>query len=99
MRNAESMGMDPDELDDLDRAILDILKEGRGGDDPWGIATPNVVREELLDRGYDGLPVRQTINKRMRNLQHADHLKNLHGQGVYKFLSDPREQDENREDQ
>lgn len=82
----------PEDLDDLDEEILDVLLEGRDAGDPWGVATPAVVRAVLEERGYDDVPVRQTINNRMRNLQLAGHLSNRYGKGEYEFVSDPREE-------
>lgn len=81
-----------DDLDDLDRAILDVLKEGRGTGEPWGIATPTVVREQLKDQGYPDVPVRQTINNRMLVMAAGSILENRYKKGEYKFLNDPREE-------
>lgn len=86
--------MDPDDLDELDRAILDFLLEGRDDDGPWGIATPGVVHNALDERGFEDLPVRQTINNRMTKMSLAGHLENRYGQGEYRLLDDPREQGE-----
>lgn len=82
--------MDADDLDDLDRAILDCLLEGRDEDKPWGVATPTVVRAALDDRGFD-VPKRQTINNRMKRMELAGHLDNRYDKGEYVFVSDPRE--------
>jgi len=92
MSKADSVPLDSDDLDDLDRAILDFLQEGRDQGDPWGIATPSVVRAGLEERGWaeDQLPVRQTINNRMGNMALAGHLRNRFDKGEYVFVSDPR---------
>lgn len=89
------MGLDAEDLDELDRAILDFLKEGRDSGEPWGIGTPTVVRAALKDRGWseDELPVRQTINNRMKDMALADVLENRYEKGEYRFLDDPRDGD------
>lgn len=82
-----------EDLDELDRAILDFLQEGRDKDVPWGIATPSVVRAHLIEIGHfepGEEPVRQTINKRMRDMALAGHLDNRYGKGEYVFVNDPR---------
>ena len=85
------MTLDASELDDLDRAILDYLQEGRSEETGWGMATPALVRDVLEDRGRD-VPTRQTIQHRMDGMAKADHLENVgYGKGVYRFLSDPRD--------
>ena len=81
--------MDADDLDDLDRAILDYLLEGRDEDGPWGVATPAVVLAALKERDVD-VPKRQTINNRMKRMELAGHLDNRYGKGEYVFVSDPR---------
>lgn len=92
MRNANVMTLDPSDLDDLDRAILDYLQEGHDEGDPWGRATPSLIRDELSAREID-VPVRQTINNRMKRLELAGHLKNLRDSGVYEFTDDPRQRE------
>ena len=92
MSKADHMPLDAGDLDELDAAILDYMQEGRGEDRPWGVATPTVVRAALSDRGWseDELPVRQTINNRMKNMALAGHLRNRYEKGEYEFLNDPR---------
>lgn len=92
MSKPQSVPLDRDDLDDLDRAILDFLQDGRDEGEPWGIATPAVVRAGLKERGWseDDLPVRQTINNRMTNMALAGHLSNRFDKGEYVFISDPR---------
>jgi len=86
--------LDPDDLDDLDEAILDYFLEGREADnEPWGKATPSEVYRTLDERGVLdelGNPVRQTVQHRIQRLEVADHLENIHNTGSYKFISDPR---------
>lgn len=74
--------MDADDLDELDQAILDYLKEGR--------ASPALVRAALDDRGVD-VPTRQTINNRMKRMELAGHLENPYDQGIYALVDDPRD--------
>jgi len=94
MSNTETVPLDSEDLDELDVAILDVLKEGRDDGRPWGIATPAVVLAALEDQGYTDLPVRQTINNRMARLELAGHLDNRFDKGEYVFVDDPRERDE-----
>ena len=90
MSKARDITVDASDLDDLDKAILDTLQEGRDTpDEPWGIATPSLIHDILKDQGHD--VVRQTINNRMKRLELAGHLDNVRGKGVYKFQSDPRD--------
>lgn len=93
MRKQTNVPVDPDDLDDLDRAILSYLEEGRSDGHPWGIATPAVVRAALQERGFGDVPVRQTINNRMKRLELAGHLDNRFGKGEYVLVDDPREAD------
>ena len=83
--------MNPDDLDELDRAILDVLTEGRSEGEPWGIATPAVVLAALEEQGYESPPVRQTINNRMKNMSLAGHLRNRYQKGEYMLVDDPRD--------
>lgn len=92
MPRYDEVPLEPSELDELDHAILVILTEGRDDGEPWGIRTPAVVLSELEARGFDDLPVRQTINNRMKRLSLAGHLENLHGKGEYKLVDDPRQE-------
>jgi len=91
MSNTQSVPLEPGDLDELDVAILDFLKEGRDEGAPWGIATPAVMLAALEERGFEDLPVRQTINNRMARLELAGHLDNRFGKGEYVFVDDPRE--------
>lgn len=84
------MSLDPSEIDDLYAAILDYLQDGKDSGGPWGYATPAVIRWHLEEDGFEPLPVRQTVNSRLKDLQHADHVRNIGGKGLYEFVSDPR---------
>lgn len=94
MRNRPPMPLTPDEIDELDAAILDYLLAGRETGDPWGKATPSEVYRGLDEQGTlseVGSPVRQTVQNRMQRLELAGHLENRYGTGCYAFVSDPRE--------
>lgn len=93
MSKQEGVPLAPDELDDLDRAILDYLLEGRDEGEPWGKATPSEVYRALDDRGRLaelGDPVRQTVQNRIQRMALAGHLENKYDTGSYEFVSDPR---------
>lgn len=87
------MALSPDEIDDLDSAILDYFLKGRDEGKPWGKATPTEVyralqqNEELSEFGN---PVRQTIQARIQRLTWAGHLDNKFETGSYEFVDDPR---------
>jgi DNA-binding Lrp family transcriptional regulator len=75
--------LDPDDLTDLDRAILDYLrKDGR--------ATPKLIQQDLQARGVD-TGVRQNVSARLKRLREHEYVKNIRDTGVYAFVDDPRE--------
>lgn len=93
MSQVNPMSLDPEDIDELDSAILDYFLEDRP-DDPWGKATPSEVYRALDERGTLenlGNPVRQTVQNRIQRLALADHLENKFDSGSYEFVSDPRE--------
>jgi DNA-binding IclR family transcriptional regulator len=67
--------MEPEELNDSDRAILDELAEGR--------CTPAA----LID--WTGLS-KQTVHSRLNTLVAADHVAKVHASGLYELVDDPR---------
>jgi hypothetical protein len=94
MSTAQPVSLSPDDIDDLDGAILDYFLEGRPHD-PWGKATPSEVYRALDERGTLaelGNPVRQTVQNRIQRLALAGHLENKFDTGSYAFISDPREE-------
>lgn len=96
MSTIKPVTLSPNDVDDLDSAILDYFLEGRP-DSPWGRATPTEVYRALDDRGTLselGDPVRQTVQNRIQRLALAGHLKNKYNSGCYEFVSDPRESDD-----
>jgi hypothetical protein len=79
--------MDADDLTKTDRAILDFLKQGRGGDEPWGIATKGRLVDET---GFS----RNSVYNRLEILQANDHVRVLHEPTrEFAFVSDPRDKD------
>jgi DNA-binding Lrp family transcriptional regulator len=67
--------MPPIQLSDTDKAILDVLEEGRNA--PSNIA-------DRLDF------TRQYIQQRLRRLEEHGHIQNI-GSGVYELVDDPRD--------
>ena len=63
------------QLSDTDRAILDILEEGRNA--PLNVA-------DRLDFS------RQYVHRRLRRLEEHGHVRNI-GSGVYELVDDPRD--------
>lgn len=74
-------------FDGVDGEILDTLQEGRGNDQPWGRNTPSNLGEEL---DYS----RQHMSTRLGMLEAAGLVENIGG-GVYEFVEDPREANQN----
>lgn len=70
--------------DDQDR-VLNVLKEGRDSDGPWGRANPKLVREET------GLE-KSKVEYALRELTTAGWLHKLTS-GLYEFNEDPREEE------
>lgn len=78
--NQTAMTLTEDELNELDKKILDVLTEGR--------ATPTLVKNILEERGTE--VSRQYINQRMKRLSEHSHIENLFDTGVYELVIDPR---------
>jgi len=79
--------MDADDLTATDRDILDVLKRGRGGDDPWGRATKGMLVDET---GRS----RNSVYNRLEVLEASGHIDELHeGTRLFEFVDDPRESD------
>lgn len=75
--------LDDDQLNDLDRAILQYL-------DHEGRATPRVIQQALEERGQNP-GVRQNVNSRLTRLAEHGHLRNIYDSGLYELIDDPRE--------
>ena len=67
--------MEPKNLNDSDRAILDALDKGR--------ATPAALKDWT---GLSG----QTVHNRLGRLVAAGHVKKVHESGLYEVVNDPR---------
>lgn len=80
-QNRPGMTLGPDDLNDLDRAILEYLRdEGR--------ASPT-----LFKRATDTEQSRQYVSSRFVRLGEHTHITELYDTGIYEFVSDPREAD------
>jgi hypothetical protein len=80
-RKGDTMPLAEDELNELDNRILDALANGR--------ATPTLLKKIFEENGTD--VSRQYINQRLKRLSEHGHIKNLFDTGVYEFVSDPRD--------
>ncbi len=70
-----SIIMPAPDLNDTDRAVLDMLAEGRN--------VPANIGDELdVSRQY--------IHQRIKLLETADYVRNI-GRGVYELVEDPRD--------
>lgn len=79
--------MEPSNLTQTDKAILDALKEGRGSGGPWGIATKGYLIDET---GFS----RNSIYNRLEILRAHGHVRLIHSPTrLFEFVNDPREED------
>ncbi|MCU4926469.1 MarR family transcriptional regulator [Halobacteria archaeon AArc-dxtr1] len=73
------------EPNDRERIVLELIKQGRENDEPWGRANPQFFREETnLEKGQ--------VEYALRNLTAAGWIRRLNKGGLYEFVEDPREQ-------
>ncbi|KAB1187500.1 MULTISPECIES: MarR family transcriptional regulator [Haloferax] len=73
-------------LTGTDKAILDVLKRGRGGEDPWGIATKGYLVDETDFS-------RNSVYNRLEVLEARGYVKLIHEPTrLFEFVSDPREE-------
>lgn len=78
VRNQSDVALTPNDLNDLDEAILEYLaKEGR--------ASPT-----LFMRAEDVETSRQWVSSRFTRLAEHGHIRDLYGTGVYELVEDPR---------
>ncbi|MDS0475687.1 type IV toxin-antitoxin system AbiEi family antitoxin domain-containing protein [Natrinema sp. 1APR25-10V2] len=71
---------EPTENDEL---VLDVLKQGRDSNDPWGRANPRwLIDETDLEKG--------NVEFSLRSLRDAGWIKRV-SRGLYEFVEDPRE--------
>jgi DNA-binding IclR family transcriptional regulator len=68
--------------DERQEAILEVLKQGRDKDQPWGYANPKRLEQELDTR-------RQYINRSLNGLVDAGWVEKVN-RGLYRFVADPR---------
>jgi hypothetical protein len=64
-------------------AVLEVFKEGRDGEGPWGRANPRYVIDET---GLD----KQVVEYQLRRFRDAGWIQNV-ARGLYEFVEDPRE--------
>jgi DNA-binding MarR family transcriptional regulator len=74
------------EPDEHQEAILNILKQGREEGQPWGYANPKRLQTQLEIR-------KQYINRSLRSLVDAGWVERVN-RGLYRFVSDPRENEQ-----
>ena len=72
------------ELTDACEAVLDVFKEGRETEGPWGRANPRYLIDET------GLE-KQNVEYQLRRLRDAGWIHNI-ARGLYEFVEDPREE-------
>ncbi|MGB9963266.1 MarR family transcriptional regulator [Halobacterium sp. MBLA0001] len=75
------------EPNDRQEAILDVLKDGRNENQPWGYANPKRLEEHLDTR-------RQYINRALQGLVDAGWIEKVN-RGLYRYVNDPREDNTN----
>ena len=67
-------------------AVLDVFKDGRDTDGPWGRANPRYVIDETdLEK--------QNVEYQLRRLEDAGWIRKP-ARGLYEFVADPREDGE-----
>lgn len=74
------MSLDPDALNEVDRRIIELLKQGR--------ATPTLIKKLLNEQGEEYS--RQYISQRLKRLSEHEHITNIRDTGVYELIDDPR---------
>lgn len=73
------------QLNDMDRAVLDLLDEGR--------VTPSLAQTLLVKREISDTTA-QYINQRLKRLAEHGHVTNIEDSGVYELVADPRKEEE-----
>ena len=71
------------EPNERQESMLNVLKQGREEDEPWGYANPKRFEVELDIR-------RQYINRALNGLTDAGWVEKVN-RGLYRFVEDPRE--------
>lgn len=76
------MTLSPEDLNEIDRTILQYLTEGR--------VTPVYLRERIIDEEVRESISEQYLGQRLKRLQEHNHVKNLYDTGLYELQQDPR---------
>ena len=72
------------EPNEREEAVLELFKQGRNGNRPWGRVNPLFLREHSdLDKGQ--------VEYALRNLRNAGWVTQLNRGGLYELVTDPRE--------
>jgi len=72
------------EPNEREEVVLELFKEGRDGNRPWGRVNPLFLREHSdLDKGQ--------VEYALRNLRNAGWVTQLNRGGLYELVTDPRE--------
>lgn len=72
------------EPNEREEVVLELLKQGRDGNRPWGRVNPLFLREHSdLDKGQ--------VEYALRNLRNAGWVTQLNRGGLYELVADPRE--------
>lgn len=67
--------------------VLDVLKQGRDTDNPWGRANPRYIINET---GME----KPNVEYHLRRLNDAGWIRKV-ARGLYEFKADPREEENN----
>ena len=72
------------EPNEQEETVLELFKEGRESDQPWGRVNPLLLREHSnLNKGQ--------VEYALRNLRSAGWITQLNKGGLYELVEDPRE--------
>jgi DNA-binding IclR family transcriptional regulator len=75
------------EPNEREETVLEIFKEGRNSEKPWGRVNPLYLRENSqLDKGQ--------VEYALRNLRNAGWVVQVNRGGLYELAEDPRENEE-----
>ena len=84
--NMVNENYEPSENDEL---VLEVLKDGRDRDDPWGRANPRYLIDET------GLE-KSNVEFSLRSLRSAGGVERS-ARGLYELVDDPREESDERD--
>ncbi|SNR65538.1 MarR family transcriptional regulator [Halorubrum vacuolatum] len=72
------------EPNEREEVVLELFKQGRNSDQPWGRLNPLFLRERSdLNKGQ--------AEYALRNLKNAGWIKQLNSGGLYELVKDPRD--------